>query len=243
MENQTTFDLNHAIQRWRENLAQSPVFERENLNELESHLRDSITTLQSRGLSAEEAFMVATKRIGKSDALEKEFGKVNGRAVWLDRLLWILLGFQAWSLISNLSRLATGVVSPLGLQLNDMLPGFGLHKLGEGLLRNTVSIIFSPLVTTIAFSILAWYFARTKQGVLDFIQASLKRPLTLACCLFLACAVFRITATLVFRYWYLPTVFHIREHYPTTTLILIPFSDAILAVLTVLVARLQAAAA
>ncbi len=139
MENQTAFDLNRAIQTWRENLAQSPAFERENLNELESHLRDSIAKLQTRGLSAEEALIVATKRIGQSGALEKEFGKVNGRAVWLDRLLWALLGVQAGCVIlciSNLSRLATGVVSPLGMQFNDILPGFGLPKVAEISLRD-----------------------------------------------------------------------------------------------------------
>ena len=47
MENQTAFDLNQAIQRWRENLANSPAFRSENLNELESHLRDSISTLET----------------------------------------------------------------------------------------------------------------------------------------------------------------------------------------------------
>ena len=51
METTTSFDLNRAIQSWRENLAQSPAFRGENLNELESHLRDSVATWQARGLS------------------------------------------------------------------------------------------------------------------------------------------------------------------------------------------------
>ncbi len=107
MENPTPFDLNHAIQQWRENLGQSPAFRGENLNELESHLCDSTAAWQTRGLSAEEAFMVAVNRIGKGGALESEFGKVNGTAVWLDRFFWMLIGYQVWALISGIIGLIT----------------------------------------------------------------------------------------------------------------------------------------
>lgn len=103
METTTPFDVNRTIQQWRENLAQSPAFCGENLNELESHLHDSIATLQTRGLSVEEAFMVAVNRIGKGGALESEFGKVNGAAVWLDRFFWMLIGYQVWAFISSIS--------------------------------------------------------------------------------------------------------------------------------------------
>ena len=94
MENQTPFDLDREIQGWRENLAQSPAFRSENLDELQTHLRDSVAGLETRGLSAEEAFMVATKRIGKSAVLQTEFSKINGQALWLDRMLWVLIGTQ-----------------------------------------------------------------------------------------------------------------------------------------------------
>src|ERR1700679_4246628 len=59
METKAPFDLTAAIQHWRENLAQSPAFRAENLAELESHLRDSITRLQTTGLSVDEAFVIA----------------------------------------------------------------------------------------------------------------------------------------------------------------------------------------
>jgi hypothetical protein len=103
MEPTTRFDLNLAIQQWRESLAQSPAFQRENLDELEAHLRDSVAALQARGLSAGEAFMIATRRMGKGGSLEAEFAKVNGRAVWLDRALWMLIGVQVWGLVAGLS--------------------------------------------------------------------------------------------------------------------------------------------
>jgi hypothetical protein len=101
METTTPFDLNRAIQHWREDLAQSPAFHSDNLNELESHLRDSIAALRTRGLSADEAFIVATRRIGKGGLLEAEFAKVNAQTMWLDRILWMLIGVQVWGFISG----------------------------------------------------------------------------------------------------------------------------------------------
>ena len=99
----TPFDLNHAVHQWRENLGHSPAFRSENLNELESHLRDSIGALRGKGLSDDEAFLIAARRIGSATALEPEFAKVNAREVWLNRVMWMLFGIQAWGLISGLA--------------------------------------------------------------------------------------------------------------------------------------------
>src|SRR5206468_12097440 len=51
------FDLNAALRQWRESLGQSPHVRPENLDELESHLRDSVASLQTKGLAADEAFL------------------------------------------------------------------------------------------------------------------------------------------------------------------------------------------
>ena len=111
MENETAFDLNLAIRRWREGLAQSAAFRNENLNELESHLRDSINALQKRDLSEEEAFAVAIMRIGDGGKLETEFGKVNALRVRLDRFLWIVIAIQIWMVMAaffnNVGRFAS----------------------------------------------------------------------------------------------------------------------------------------
>jgi hypothetical protein len=154
MENPNSFDLNCAIQDWRENLAQSPAFRRENLDELETHLRDSVVPLQDRGLSAEEAFMVATKRIGNESLLTNEFGKMNLKVVWLDRILWGLIAIQVWNwvgifsatlasnfVLSNFSRFSYdlgvhGVAIPVGLLTLANLLGFvGSLGLGWWLIR------------------------------------------------------------------------------------------------------------
>lgn len=117
MENPTSFDLNAALQRWRENLAASAAMKREDIAELEAHLRDSMVALEAKGLSAGEAFWVARSRLG-GDELVQEFGKVNREQVWLNRALWMVAGGIVLNLISGwataLARLV--VVIPAALQ-------------------------------------------------------------------------------------------------------------------------------
>lgn len=114
METQTPFDLNLAIQSWREELARSSAFRGENLNELESHLRDSIDRLRGRELSDEEAFLIATRRVGNTQRLEQEFGKVNCGNVWLARAMWMLIGIQIWPLFDRVMSGMAGYVFVFG---------------------------------------------------------------------------------------------------------------------------------
>jgi len=95
METTTAFDLNRAIQQWRENLAQSPAFRSENLDELESHLRDSTDILVAKGLSEDEAFVIAVRRCGNRQQLQAEFAKPGLIETWFFRVVWILVGFLA----------------------------------------------------------------------------------------------------------------------------------------------------
>lgn len=158
MENPTAFDLNQIIQQWRENLAASPAFRSENLNELESHLRDSITTLQTRGLAAEEAFLIATRRIGQGSLLEREFGKVNGSAIWLDRFFWMLIGYQVWLFISGV----------IGLGAHNALL-FGLNGVGYNFKAHgyAIPVTLFTLVQLAGFggslAICGWLFCRKGQ--------------------------------------------------------------------------------
>ena len=85
MENVSQFDLNASLGLWLRRLAQSPHFRNENLAEMESHVRDSVTNLQSHGLSEEESFLIAIRRVGSVGKLEPEFAKVNWN--WLNMIL------------------------------------------------------------------------------------------------------------------------------------------------------------
>lgn len=98
------FDLNGAIKRWRENLGLSPRFRAENIEELEVHLRDSVASLEGRGLSAEESFWVASRRLGGAGQLSEEFGKLNPGLIWRARAFWALFGVLLYLAVANLAR-------------------------------------------------------------------------------------------------------------------------------------------
>ena len=110
MENQTSFDLNVAIRSWRENLAGATALSHASLDELESHLRDSAVSLEKTGLSAEEAFLVAARRIGPPTRLEAEFSKVEPRS---PRFVMDPRYLYGIAMILLVLLLAVGAIAPL----------------------------------------------------------------------------------------------------------------------------------
>jgi hypothetical protein len=88
------FDLNAAFHNWRENLQQSPHFRVDNLEELEAHVRDSVTVLQSKGLAPDEAFLIGTRRVGTPEALQDQFAAENGGRGWRDALRRFLHNYK-----------------------------------------------------------------------------------------------------------------------------------------------------
>src|SRR2546423_2412670 len=96
MEHTSAFELNRAIHDWRRGLAKSPALQRDSLDELEAHLKDSIATLTEKELSEEEAFMIAVRRCGTEQQLQTEFSK-SGLIqslidIWFFRTAWLVLG-------------------------------------------------------------------------------------------------------------------------------------------------------
>jgi hypothetical protein len=91
MENQTRFDLNAAIENWQKELTSQSDLTADNRRELETHLRDTLTELQWRGLNDEESFWLARRRTGQPQQLVEEFVKANPTAVWRERVFWMLL--------------------------------------------------------------------------------------------------------------------------------------------------------
>lgn len=77
MENRSEFNLETNIKLWKLDLVKKNNLTKENIIELEDHLLDSIDDLKAKGLSEEESFIIAQKRMGKVDTICLEFDKVN----------------------------------------------------------------------------------------------------------------------------------------------------------------------
>lgn len=100
MEHTSTFDLNTSLRHWLDDLAQSPQFRAADLVELESHIRDSVIQLETQGLSTEESFVIATKRVGTVEKLEPEFEKVNRspKLILIHLLILVFFSVGCWFL-------------------------------------------------------------------------------------------------------------------------------------------------
>ena len=74
--------LEAQIVQWRGWLRRRPAIRPADVDELEGHLRDQITALVDAGLSADEAFLVAVKRMGSLDAVSREFAREHSERLW-----------------------------------------------------------------------------------------------------------------------------------------------------------------
>ena len=81
----TTFadqPLEEQIAQWRTYLRRRQALHGPDVEELEGHLRDQLTALIEAGLTGDEAFLVAVKRMGSLDALSREFARAHSERLW-----------------------------------------------------------------------------------------------------------------------------------------------------------------
>ena len=79
--------LEQQIAAWRAHLKSSRTITPADANELEDHLREQISALEEQGLSDDEAFLVAVKRMGAIDALTREFAREHSERLWKQLIL------------------------------------------------------------------------------------------------------------------------------------------------------------
>ncbi|MFA6474236.1 MAG: permease prefix domain 1-containing protein [Patescibacteria group bacterium] len=82
-----TEQLEEQINQWRNFLQRHQVIQATDVAELEDHLREHITGLTDAGLAADEAFLIAVKRMGNLDALSKEFAREHSDRLWKQLVL------------------------------------------------------------------------------------------------------------------------------------------------------------
>ncbi len=81
----TTFadqPLEEQIAQWRSYVCRRQGLHGPDVEELEAHLRDQLAALTEAGLTGDEAFLVAVKRMGNLDALSREFARAHSERLW-----------------------------------------------------------------------------------------------------------------------------------------------------------------
>jgi len=143
------FDLNEKISKWHSNLAQSQTFEKVDIDELETHLREEIESLKCLKLSDEEAFLVATYRLGDTARLSDEYAKINRGKRFRQNVSWMITGILTYLLATHF---ATAVSKDCVLfAANSGITGYrGLGFIGFG----------SQILTLIATFFLGYFICR-----------------------------------------------------------------------------------
>jgi hypothetical protein len=75
------------IAEWRAYVAEAPGVNGRDVDELEDHLRHQIAELNAAGLTNDEAFLVAVKRVGDLDTLAREFAREHSGRLWKQLVL------------------------------------------------------------------------------------------------------------------------------------------------------------
>ncbi|HEV2811457.1 MAG TPA: permease prefix domain 1-containing protein [Acidimicrobiales bacterium] len=144
--------LESQIAEWRGFVAQRPAVDDRDVEELEAHLREQIADLDAAGLAADEAFLVAVKRMGGLDSLSREFAREHSGRLW--KQIVLSGGGEQEQLDSRWPEvLACALAAALTVQVARLASGFpGDESLW--LLRNA-SLLVVPF--------LAGYFARRRR--------------------------------------------------------------------------------
>ncbi|MDO8145139.1 permease prefix domain 1-containing protein [Isoptericola sp. 178] len=79
--------LEAQIDRWRDYVRRHRAVAPDDVDEMTDHLRERIDDLRAAGLDDEEAFLVAVKRMGRLDAVSREFARAHSERLWKQLVL------------------------------------------------------------------------------------------------------------------------------------------------------------
>lgn len=80
--NDAEVPVEEQIAQWRAFVRRRRTLDGPDAHELEGHLREQITALVDSGLTPEEAFLVAVKRMGNLGAPSREFARGRPEELW-----------------------------------------------------------------------------------------------------------------------------------------------------------------
>jgi hypothetical protein len=103
--------IDAAVMNWRAGVR---GLEGRELDELTDHVASSARTLMANNLAADEAVLIATRRLGAERELVREFERGDGRLRQFDPLALLLVGAAAALVIGPLARLPMYVSAVAG---------------------------------------------------------------------------------------------------------------------------------
>ena len=147
----TPFDdrpLEEQIAQWRAYVSRRRALHGPDVQELEGHLRDQLVALTESGLTGDEAFLVAVKRMGNLDALSREFARAHSERLWKQLVIAPDAADESGNtaLTETLVVLSLAVAAALAIKVPAL---FGLRLGGgdEPFYARNASLFVLPLLT------------------------------------------------------------------------------------------------
>ncbi|MEV0078096.1 permease prefix domain 1-containing protein [Nocardia neocaledoniensis] len=159
-------ELQAHIDQWRGYVQRHRAISVADVDEMEDHLREQVSTLQRGGLTDDEAFLVAVKRMGSLDAISREFAREHSERLWKQLVLVPTESEEAERQGNRELAVVLALAVGAGLAVK---AGFAL--LSESAIGLNVSLLILPF--------LAAYFAWKRQ-VSAKVAAALIVPFALA---------------------------------------------------------------
>ena len=159
--------LESQIAEWRAYVAGSPALNGQDVDELEDHLRHQIADLTEAGLTPDEGFLVAVKRMGDLNTVSREFAREHSGRLWKQLVLAGDEG-QAHAASGWVEAFAFAAAAAVTIQVARLAADFPDEE----------PTWFARNVSLFVLPFLAAYFARGRQ--LDLrawvLTAAAKRP-------------------------------------------------------------------
>ena len=119
LEQNIKFNLQVQINAWVEHLKSEPSITESDRVELQSHFLDIIDGLTEVGLDEEEAFLIASRRMGSLVDWDEDYKEVNNSIIQMRKPLIILAGVLIYFLFYFLIKFSSKLIF-IVLLLNDI---------------------------------------------------------------------------------------------------------------------------
>jgi hypothetical protein len=146
--NSTNASLEAQIDQWRSYLRRRQAIHSVDIAELEDHLREQVAGLTAAGLDADEAFLVAVKRMGNLDAVSREFAREHSERLWKQLVVASADPAQPGSRTSNdaVVALCLAVAAAGAIEIPTLF-GIRFDSAHAGFWIRNVTLFVLPLLT------------------------------------------------------------------------------------------------
>lgn len=139
MESTNPFNLEKAIQTWKNKLQKQGFLTSEDIEELSNHLEDEIEVLVKKELSAEEAFWVAQKRLGNPAEIGEAFEKAQLNSFWLKVARTAIVILSTGLIISSFIQILSRLISFIFLK-------YGVHPFADKHWIAAIDFVFLAMI-------------------------------------------------------------------------------------------------